>query len=68
MFVFPQVSVAPASIEISSGVIRNRDAEQVIGESTFFGRIGVPRCRVAHPYASSFLSRLTASRLSISAF
>jgi hypothetical protein len=68
MLVIPQVSIAPASIENSSGVIRNRDAEQVIGESTFFGRIGVPRCRVAHLCASSFLSRLTASGLSISAF
>ena len=67
MLVFPQVSIAPASIENSSGVIRNRAAEQVIGESTFFDRIGVPRCRVAHLCASSFLSRLTASGLSISA-
>ena len=30
-------------------------------------RIGVPRCRVAHPCAASFLSRLAASRPSISA-
>ena len=64
MLVFPQVSIAPTSIENSSGVIRNRGDRG----STFFGRIGVPRCRVPHLGASTFLSRLTASGLSISAF